>query len=99
MIDIFDKFGLGAIAQVDLLERVHHNQSLEALSKMSFTILQAVMRKLESRYNRSFLEEVNKTMKLIRFEGGSYYLAVEDVVERERPPMLEIPEYCRDHGR
>ena len=93
LIDMFEKFGLNAIAQVDLLERIHHNQSLEALSKMSFTILQAVMRKLEKRQERSMLEEVNKTMKLIRFEEGNYYLEVEDVVERERPPMIEIPEY------
>jgi hypothetical protein len=49
LIDIFEKFGLSAIAQVDLLERIHHNQPLEALSKMSFVILQAVMSKLEKR--------------------------------------------------
>jgi glucosyl-3-phosphoglycerate synthase len=94
LIDIFEKYGLSAIAQVDLLERIHHNQSLEALSKMSFTILQAVIRKLERRFNRDMLEEVNKTMKLIRFEAGNYYLEVQDVVERERPPMIELPEYC-----
>jgi glucosyl-3-phosphoglycerate synthase len=93
LIDMFDQFGLSAIAQVDLLERVHHNQSLEALSKMSFTILQAVLRKLEPRYNRSILEEVNKSMKLIRYEEGGYYLDVEEVAERERPPMITLPEY------
>jgi len=49
LIDIYERYGLGAIAQVDLLERIHHNQPLEALSKMSFAIIQAVMRKLESR--------------------------------------------------
>ena len=93
LIDIFERCGLQSIAQVDLLERVHHNQSLEALSKMSFTILQAVLRKLERRYNRNLLEEINKTMKLIRFEENSYFLEVQEVVERERPPMVEIPEY------
>ncbi|MDD5369542.1 MAG: glucosyl-3-phosphoglycerate synthase [Anaerolineaceae bacterium] len=97
LIDMFEKFGLAAIAQVDLLERVHHNQSLEALSKMSFTILQAVMHKLEHRFDRAFLEEVNKTMKLIHFDEGNYFLEVEDVVERERPPMAEIQEYCLEH--
>ncbi|HEX7597756.1 MAG TPA: glucosyl-3-phosphoglycerate synthase, partial [Polyangia bacterium] len=49
LIDVLESFGLGAIAQVDLLERVHHNQPLEALGKMSFTILQTVFRKLEKR--------------------------------------------------
>ena len=98
LIETFEKFGLSAIAQVDLLERVHHNQSLEALSKMSFQIHQAVMRRLESRYGQHILEDVNKTMKLIRFEGGNYYLEVEEVAERERPPMIELPEYRAEHG-
>ncbi len=93
LIDIFEKYGLNAIAQVDLMERVHHNQPLEALSKMSFAILQAVIRKLESRLNRPLLEEVNKSMKLIRYKDGNYSLDVEDIIERERPPMIEIPEY------
>ncbi|HVN55863.1 MAG TPA: glucosyl-3-phosphoglycerate synthase [Anaerolineaceae bacterium] len=95
LIDVFEKYGLSAIAQVDLLERVHHNQSLEALSKMSFVILQAFIRKLERRYNVSVLEEVNKSMKLIHYEDGNYYLQIQEVVERERPPMLEIPEYVQ----
>jgi glucosyl-3-phosphoglycerate synthase len=95
LIEMFEKFGLSAIAQVDLLERVHHNQSLEALSKMSFTILQAVLRKLERRYNRPILEEINKSMKLIRYEEGGYYLDVEEVAERERPPMNSLEEYTR----
>ena len=93
LIDVFEKFGLPAIAQVDLLERVHHNQPLEALSKMSFAIIQAVIRKLERRYDRAILEEVNKTMKLIRSDAGGYFLDVEEVIEQERPPMVEIPEY------
>jgi hypothetical protein len=93
LIDIFERFGLSAIAQVDLLERIHHNQPLEALSKMSFVILQAVMSKLEKRLDRPILEEVNKTMKLVRHQQGSYFLDVEEVAEYQRPPMVELPEY------
>lgn len=94
LIDVLEKFGLNAIAQVDLQERIHHNQPLEALSKMSFAIIQAVIRKLESRYGQSILENVNRTMKLIRYEQDSFRLDVEEIAERDRPPMLEIPEYC-----
>lgn len=93
LIEVLEKFGLSAIAQSNLLERIHHNQPLEALSKMSFVILQAVLRKLESRFERPVLEEVNKTMKLIRYRGGDYSLEVEEVAEWERPPMIELPEY------
>jgi glucosyl-3-phosphoglycerate synthase len=93
LIDVFDKYGLEGIAQVDLLERIHHNQPLEALGKMSFAILQAVIRKLERRYNRPILDDVNKSMKLIRYQSGGYFLDVEEIAERERPPMMEVPEY------
>jgi len=97
LIDIFDKFGLPAIAQVDLLERVHHNQTLEALSKMSCAIIQAVMRKLERHYGRAFMADVNKSMKLIRYEAGGYFLDVEELAEWERPPMGELTEYQARH--
>jgi len=93
LIDIFERYGLNSIAQVDLLERVHHNQELEALGKMSFAIIQAVLRKLERRYERAIIEDVNKTMKLIRYNKGDYFLDVQEVAERERPPMITIPEY------
>jgi glycosyltransferase involved in cell wall biosynthesis/nucleotide-binding universal stress UspA family protein len=93
LIDVLDTFGLNAVAQVDLKERIHHNQPLEALSKMSFAIIQAVIRKLEHRYGQSILENVNKTMKLIRYEEERFMLEVEEIAERDRPPMIELPEY------
>jgi len=93
LIDIYERYGLNAIAQVDLLERIHHNQHLEALSKMSFAIIQTVFRKLESRFGRAVLEDVNKSMKLIRHGAKGYFLEVEEIAERARPPMIEVQEY------
>jgi glycosyltransferase involved in cell wall biosynthesis/nucleotide-binding universal stress UspA family protein len=95
LIDIFEHYGLRAIAQVDLLERIHHNQELEALSKMSFAIIQTVLRKLEARYERAIIEDVNKTMKLIHSNRDGYFLDVEEVAERERPPMASLPAYLK----
>ena len=99
LIDIFEGYGLRAIAQVDLLERIHHNQELEALGKMSFAIIQTVLRKLETRYERSIIEDVNKTMKLIRRGNDGYFLDVELVAEMERPPMNSIPAYLERHKK
>jgi len=99
LIDLFETFGLSAIAQVDLQERVHHNQTLEALSKMSFAIIQAVIRKLEKRYNQSFLDNVNKTMKLIRYERERFFLDVDEIAEGERQPMLDVMEYRTKFGK
>jgi nucleotide-binding universal stress UspA family protein len=93
LIDAFEAHGLDSIAQVDLLERIHHNQPLEALSKMSFIILQAFLRKLERRSGITLVEDINKSMKLVRQSAGTYFLDVEEIIERERPPMIEIPAY------
>jgi glucosyl-3-phosphoglycerate synthase len=93
LIDIFERFGLGSVAQVDLRERIHHNQPLEALSKMSFAIIQTVVHKLEKRYGQAMMEDVNRTMKLIRYEPGHLFLDVEEIAELERPPMVDLPEY------
>jgi glycosyltransferase involved in cell wall biosynthesis/nucleotide-binding universal stress UspA family protein len=93
LIDIFEKFGLSAIAQVDLQERIHHNQPLESLSKMSFAIIQTVCRRVEKRYGINMLEDVNKSMKLIRYEQGRLFLDVEEIAELERPAMIELAEY------
>jgi glycosyltransferase involved in cell wall biosynthesis/nucleotide-binding universal stress UspA family protein len=98
LIDMLEIFGLNGIAQVDLQERIHHNQPLEALSKMSFAIIQAVISKLESRYGQNFLENVNKTMKLIRYEQDSFRLDIEEIAEQDRPPMTTLLEYQERHG-
>ncbi|MFZ5878720.1 MAG: hypothetical protein ACOY0R_05075 [Chloroflexota bacterium] len=50
-----------------------------------------MLRKLEARYERAIIENVNKTMKSIRYANGGYFLEVEEVAERERPPMLGVP--------
>ncbi|MGH2582188.1 MAG: glucosyl-3-phosphoglycerate synthase, partial [Anaerolineales bacterium] len=95
LIDVFEKFGLAAIGQANLQERIHHNQPLEALSKMSFAIIQVIIRKLESRYGREILEDVNRTMKMIRYADERFFLEVEEITELDRPPMITLPEYRR----
>jgi glucosyl-3-phosphoglycerate synthase len=95
LIDLLERFGLHSIAQVDLRERIHHNQPLESLSKMSFAIIQTVIRKLERRYGRDMIADVNKSMKLIRYEPGRFFLEIERIAEQERPPMIDLPEYAR----
>ncbi len=98
VIDIFEKFGLSSIAQVDLQERVHHNQPLESLGKMSFAIIQTVVRRIEKRYGTKLLEDVNKTMKLIRYGQQRLLLDIEEIAELERPAMVELDQYQEQFG-
>jgi glucosyl-3-phosphoglycerate synthase len=93
LIDLHERYGLGAIAQADLEERVHHNQPLLGLSKMSFAILQVFIARLENRYDVRLLDRANRSMKLIAQEEGRLALDIEEIGDTERPPMITVPAY------
>lgn len=98
-IDIYRRFGLGAIAQTDLRRRVHHNQSTEALGRMSFGILQAVFRRLHEE-GRLELRDIPATdYSSIRYDRGRYSLDSRRIEVVERPPMTTLAEYRERHGR
>jgi glucosyl-3-phosphoglycerate synthase len=93
LIDIADRVGLEGLGQVDLERRIHRNQELEGLSRMSFVILQAVMKRLEERRKVRLFAELGSTMKLPRSGRGRLALEVQELADLERPPMVRIPEY------
>ena len=93
LIDIVERVGLDALGQVDLDRRVHRNQELEGLSRMSFVILQAVMKRLEERRRAHLFAELGSTMKLPRYGEGGLGLEIIELADPERPPMIRIPEY------
>ncbi len=95
LIDLWARFGLQAMGQVDLEERVHRNQSLHALSMMAFEIAQVVMQRVGEARGIELVEQINRSMKLIRYENDDFDLDVADIQIRERPPMVTIPEYRR----
>jgi nucleotide-binding universal stress UspA family protein len=98
LIDILEQFGINAIAQSDLENRIHRNQSLLSLSKMAFAIVQVVMKRLEQRQHIRLLDEMNTSMKLIHYSPSELFLEVKEIQEHERPPMSTIPEY-NEHQR
>ncbi|MCL5074753.1 MAG: glucosyl-3-phosphoglycerate synthase [Chloroflexi bacterium] len=94
LLDIFSKFGLQAIAQSDLQERIHRNQSLAALSQMSFAIIQILVKRLEDKHRLRLLEDIHKSMKLIRsLTEADYFLEVKEIADYERPPIITLREY------
>ncbi|MGD0248681.1 MAG: glucosyl-3-phosphoglycerate synthase [Candidatus Limnocylindrales bacterium] len=93
LIDVADRCGLEGLGQVDLERRIHRNQELEGLSRMSFVILQAVMKRLEERHKTRLFAELGSTMKLPRSGHGRLGLEVIELADHERPPMIRIPEY------
>ena len=74
--DLLQQYGLAALSQVDLKQRIHRNQSLGALTKMAFTIIQVAVQRLETRHRLQLLAEVNKSMKLVTHDHRGYHLEI-----------------------
>lgn len=93
LLDIYYRWGLGVLAQVDLDRRVHRNQSTLALGRMSFGILQTFFNRVE----REKAIQINKAafQKLIQFSvrGDDYKPDIYDIIPQERPPIIELDEY------
>ena len=100
LIDTLQRAGLGAIGQVDMRQRIHRNQDLLALSKMSFEILQVALKRVGETHGQSLWEEANSSLKLITTaEGGRMHLEMHDISATERPPIATIPAYAAQRGR
>ncbi len=93
LIDIYNMLGPRAIAQVDLGERIHRNQSLPALSQMSFAIIQVFLQRLQEKNSIALLEGISRSMKLVQSTRNAYSLEVREITDHERPPMITIPDY------
>jgi glucosyl-3-phosphoglycerate synthase len=93
LIEIYEKFGLEAIAQVNLQRRVHRNQPISALSKMSFVILQTIIEKLKKYKKVKLNSDINKIYNQIEYINKEYIITPLKLEEMERPPMMEIKEY------
>ncbi|PKL09709.1 MAG: glucosyl-3-phosphoglycerate synthase [Spirochaetae bacterium HGW-Spirochaetae-7] len=93
LMDIYGKFGMDAMAQVDLDKRVHRNQTTVALGRMSFGIIQTFLAKLEASGKASMAGELFKTMIQFELEAGAYRRKESRVDIIERPPIAGLPEY------
>lgn len=93
LLDLYEKFGLDAFAQTDLDRRVHRNQTTNALGKMSFGILQTFFNRLRAQGKIDQMPDMEKFYRRFEVEDGTYSQLVQEVVEEERPPMIEIESY------
>ena len=95
ILDIYEKWGLDVIAQVDLDRRIHRNQDTKALGRMSFAILKTFIQ----RQRRSGMIDLNADLfdEIIQYNlvDNAYQPEALKIKGHERPPMVTIPEYCR----
>lgn len=98
LIDVHHKFGLEAFAQTDLDKRVHENKPTVALGKMSFGILQTFIKRAKA---LGILEKADHETIMRQFQvtKDHYEQNLIEIIEEERPPMIEIEEYRKKFGR
>ena len=93
LLDVYREWGLEAFAQCDLDQRIHRNQSTNALGKMSFGILQTFLNRVKSYGMIDRLPELSTIYRQFQAEGNRYEQLKREIVEYERPPMISIPAY------
>ena len=85
LIDIAHRFGVDALAQVDLGQRVHRNRPLHELSPMAAQVLQAA------------LHRAAPGLAPNRFVMTPPDLDAVEISYRERPALATLPEYRQRH--
>ncbi|MGB0257736.1 MAG: glucosyl-3-phosphoglycerate synthase [Coraliomargarita sp.] len=98
ILDVYREWGLEAFAQCDLDQRIHRNQSTNALGKMSFGILQTFLNRMRKYGMVDKLPDMATLYRQFQAEGNHYELLKKEIVEYERPPMVTIPAYCEKYG-
>ncbi|OQY02054.1 MAG: glucosyl-3-phosphoglycerate synthase [Desulfobacteraceae bacterium 4572_123] len=93
ILDIYDKWGLDVIAQVDLEKRIHRNQSTKALGKMAFVILKTFCNRLEQLDMVDIKRNLYNEMIQYNMVKDSYQPDICKIQAMERPPIIEIPAY------
>jgi glucosyl-3-phosphoglycerate synthase len=91
LIDIVERFGRDAVAQVDLGVREHRNRPLEQLGPQALAVITTALR-------RAGLVDVDAPfVELLRYRADGA-LDAEPVEVRERPPIITVPEYRERFG-
>ncbi|MGM5483549.1 MAG: glucosyl-3-phosphoglycerate synthase [Nanobdellota archaeon] len=95
LIDIQKKFGLRTCAQVDLKKRIHRNQTIDSLSKMAFGILGVFSKRANTLGKLILVRSLKHKLRIIVKEEGDYKIKELKITDKQRPPMITIPEYRR----
>jgi glucosyl-3-phosphoglycerate synthase len=91
--DIYEKWGLDVMAQVDLDRRIHRNQDTKALGRMAFAILKTFINRKRRLGIIDLKYELFDEMIQYNLVNDQYEPDILKIETHERPPMIEIPEY------
>lgn len=91
LVDLLERYGAGAITQVDLGRRVHDHQSIDALGRMATEILQVAVDRLTRQGRMTLADSVGtQLLQPSRQADGSLALIAHDITHAERPPLSDV---------
>ena len=93
ILDIYGKWGLDVIAQVDLDRRIHRNQDTRALGKMAFVIIMTFINRKIKLGLIDIKEDLFNEMIQYNLVKNEYKPDIFQIQGHERPPIIEIPAY------
>ena len=93
LIEIYEKYGLDVMGQVDLLKREHKHQDITSLTKMSFVIMSVVLN-----YNHLNLNQ-NLLIKNSNSDSKDYLLNVDNACDEILPRIKEIRNYYKINSK
>ncbi len=99
LLDIYHRWGLDIMAQVDLDRRVHKNQDTKALGVMSFAIVKTFMDRIEKLGLIDIKQPVYEEMIQHKLVDNEPAPDVHKINGEERPPMITVPEYQEKTGQ
>jgi glucosyl-3-phosphoglycerate synthase len=99
LIEIYEKYGIHIMGQVDLLRREHRHQNVNALSKMSFNIMNTILKKnnLKNLNNSILIKNYKKNNDIFVKNNitneetiNQYFMLINDANDEILPPLNKI---------
>ncbi len=97
LLDIYQKWGLEVMAQVDLEKRVHRNQDTKALGKMSFAILKTFFNRVKAMGIIDLMGPMHDRLIQYNASGIEIEPDILEIKGYERPPMITLAEYVQKY--
>ena len=98
LMDVHRMFGMEAFGQTDLDQRVHRNQSTRDLGRMAFGILQTFLHRLREHGQIGDLPDLPNSLRQFIAKESEYEQVVHEIMEEDRPPMIDVPAYRKLRG-
>lgn len=90
IVDVAERFGLDAMAQVDLETRVHRHRSIPELSRMASAVIQAALARLDAAGHVDLRTVPGSLLVQFSRDADGYRAEPSMVAIRERPPAVTV---------